>query len=90
MPSSDFIPATSTAEAAYRRAVAKANDEYGTAMTVAGVAHLAAFKAIGVSVEVASATADTAFDAAEIVAGDELKRATTAARMALTASTEAK
>ena len=75
--------ATLTAAETYRRAIAKANDVYGTVMTVAGEAHFAALKAghkrSDVSLEVASAAADAAFDAAQEAASGECDRATTAA-----------
>ena len=70
---------TLTAAETYRRAIAKANDVYDTAMIVAYEAHFAALKASDVSLEVASAAADAAFDAAQEAASGECDRATTAA-----------
>ena len=90
MPSTDFIPPTVAAVAAFRIAVSKAYDVYGTAMTVAGEAHFAALKAGGVSLEVASATADAAFDAAEEAANGVFNRSVEVAGVVLIATKDAK
>ena len=96
MSSTDFIPATATADADYRRACTNANDVYQNTMINASKAHFAAInvprgiKSVGVYFESASASADTAFDVAQESASEVYDRAITAARVALIASTEAK
>ena len=84
------VPSTITAEATYNLAVTAANDIYATAMTVARDSHSADYKASAIEYRAAQTVANTTFYDAKVVALDDCQRATTAARVILIASKDAK
>ena len=84
------VPSTITAEATYSLAVTAANDIYATAMTVARDSHSADYKAAAIKYRAAQTVANTTFYDAKVVALDDCQRATTAARVILIASKDAK
>ena len=84
------VPSTITAEATYNLAVTAANDVYATAMTVARDSHSADYKAAAIKYRAAQTVANTTFDDAKAAALDDCQRATTAARVILIASKDAK